>query len=106
MSFLYRFQELRLGEGRVSLSLYRFPIRKLTPCGAQIDVWGNRRFVNLGARKRYACPTEAEALESFRARKRRQIGILEHQLAEAKAALKLEGDGDRGYAEIFSEAWL
>lgn len=101
MSFLYRYQELRLGEGRVSLSLYRFPIRKLTPCGAQVDVWGVRRFVRLDARKRYACPTEAEALESFRARKRRQIGILKQQLAEAETALRLDHDGERGYVDMF-----
>jgi hypothetical protein len=104
--FLYRYQETRYSESRLSLALYRFPIRKLTPCGVQIEVWGHRRFVRLDARKRYACPTEAEALESYRSRKRRQIGILKHRLAEAEAALKLQSDGERGYVDVLSEVWL
>jgi hypothetical protein len=100
--FLYRYQESRTGETRLHLYLYRFPIVKVTPCGVQISVWGSRRFVLASARKRYACPTEAEALESYRARKRRQIGILRHRLAEAEAALRLEVDGQSGYLEMFA----
>jgi hypothetical protein len=98
--FLYRYQEMRWIEDRLSLVLNKFPIRKQTPCGVQIDVFGRRRFVNLGSKKRYACPTEAEALESYRARKRRQIGILRYRLAEAEAALQLQADGDRTYIEM------
>lgn len=102
--FLYRYQETHWVNDRLSLALHRFPIRKLTPCGVQIDVWGRRRFVNLGSHKRYACPTEAEAMESFKARKQRQVGILRYRLAEAEAALRLERDGDRQYVELSSFA--
>lgn len=98
--FLYRYQEIRWTETRLSLVLHRYPICSVTPCGAQIDVFGRRRFVLLNGLKRYACPTEAEALESFRARKRRQIGILKHRLAEAETALLLERDGDRRYVDL------
>lgn len=45
------------------------------------------RFVLRDARKRYACPTKAEALASFLARKQRQAQILSTQLRDVKAAI-------------------
>ena len=50
---------------------------------------GPQRFVLRDARKRYACPTEAEAWESWRARKARQARILRAQLAHVEEALRL-----------------
>ncbi|GBG14596.1 uncharacterized protein NMK_2195 [Novimethylophilus kurashikiensis] len=46
-----------------------------------------RRFVRLDAVRRYAYPTEKEAMEGFVARKRRQVKILQSQLRTASEAL-------------------
>ena len=87
---LYRFSEVMFTDSKLMLSKHEYPVVSVTPTGAWIDVFGRKRFVKLNARKRYACPTEVEALESFRARKRRQIRILKHNLAAAEAALRLD----------------
>lgn len=89
----YRFQELRYSGSVVMLARHEYPVISETACGVWLDVLGRKRFVRTDARKRFACPTEDEAMESFRARKRRQIRILRHQLAAAEAALRLEKDG-------------
>jgi len=96
---LYRYDVTRWSRGcdefdnpisgsRVEVSLNECPVLKRTPSGAWIDVYGARRFVRLAARKQYACETPAEAAESFRRRKTRQIEILKSQLAEAEQALR------------------
>lgn len=59
-----------------------FPVRKRTPKGA----WIYDRFVLLTARKKYACETLEEAVESFLARKTRQASIYQHRLNDAKRA--------------------
>jgi len=56
-----------------------------TPKGA----WLGDRFVLLTARKRWATNTEDEAIESFIARKHRQIEILKGKLKRAEADLAL-----------------
>lgn len=60
-------------------------VTKTTPKG----VWLGDRFVLRDVRKRFACPTLHEALESFVARKDRQIRILSNQLSSAQA-MRLE----------------
>lgn len=67
-------------------------VRKTTPKGVWLSVfpWENKevwRFVLRDAKKRYACPTKAEAKASFVFRKKRQIQILSGRLREAKAYL-------------------
>lgn len=57
-----------------------FEVIKTTPKG----VWLADRFCLRDARKRFACPTLHEAIESFVARKDRQIRILSNQLASAQ----------------------
>jgi len=75
------------------LRLDTFPVLSETPKGVWLDIAGvTRRFVLMGARKRWACPTEPEARESFIARKQRQIRILEAQLDRARTSLALAGD--------------
>jgi hypothetical protein len=49
------------------------------------------RFILLNSRKKYACLTREAAMQSFRARKRAQIRILEHRLHRAKEALFASG---------------
>ena len=46
-----------------------------------------KRWVSKTATKRFAYPTKKEAMESFIARKQRQVTILTHKLSQAKDAL-------------------
>lgn len=77
------------GPTRTSLEAYR--VIKETPKGVWIDApsndWRDRRFVNKGARKRFACPTVEEAIASYKARKRRQIAILKSRIKKVEEAL-------------------
>ncbi len=64
------------------------PVVRTTPKGAWVeDLGGGLRFVLRGARKRYACPTVAEAWASWRARKLRQQQILQHKLHHVQQVL-------------------
>lgn len=110
MKYLYRFYDVQysagcdefgndLGPGRVEVYIMQFPIHKETPCGAWIvqESWLSGpnevplrealKFVNLKANKKFACRTVAEAKESFLARKKRQIRILNSQIERAKKAI-------------------
>lgn len=73
--------------GRVYVSTHEYPVTRRTPRGVWLDCHGLPRFVLAGARKRFACPTREEALESFRARKRRQARLLRDQLRRVEQAL-------------------
>ena len=77
------------GPGRVALVTRRYPISSYTAQGAWIDMYGEKKFVNLRAVKQYANAHEHEAKEAFKARKERQIRILENQLRNIKHALWL-----------------
>lgn len=70
-----------VGHGRPYLSILDFPVLAHTPKGVWLEAYGARRFVLLESHKRFACPTIDEAVESWRARKRRQATILRAQLA-------------------------
>lgn len=92
-----------MGEGNLMLVLYEFPILKRTLCGTWIGCWSGRdgkRFVLDNSHKRYACPTKPAALESYHARKRRQVKILLAQLREAEAALQLQNVGEMSLVGI------
>jgi hypothetical protein len=82
------------GDPGVQLRHRTFEVVKTTKHG----VWlreiippfdGETRFVLSGARKRFACPTEEEALASFRSRKHCQIAILQANIRLAQRALAL-----------------
>lgn len=80
------------GPGTLEVKLRRYPILKRTPKGAWIDTGLGLlqpRFVLLEARKRFACPTEPEAMESFIQRKRQQLRILKTKVARVETALRL-----------------
>jgi hypothetical protein len=73
------------------LYLHKYRVLKWTKCGAWIrfsTYQRDQRFVNLKARKKFACKTEEDALESFIARKNRQAAILGTQLEAAEALSK------------------
>ncbi|MEQ1950913.1 hypothetical protein [Mesorhizobium sp. CN2-181] len=73
------------GTTPLQVEMHWYPVTKRTPCGA----WIGDKFVRLTARKRWACNTEKEALESYAARKKRQISIYEARLVEAKRGLTI-----------------
>ncbi len=68
------------------LEMQWWSVKHRTPKGARLNIG---TFVNLTATKRWACNTQAEALESFMARKRKQISILSHRIVEAEKDLEL-----------------
>lgn len=76
----------------ITVYLLEYQIVKETPRGIWIEEYiGKKRFVNLSARKKFACVSKEDALISFRKRKERQIRILENQLRFAKEALLYSG---------------
>jgi len=97
--YLYRFEDKRYSVGidefendlgcYTQVNLYRFKILKRTPKGAWIDLYGDKRFVNLERKKKYACSTVEDAKISFKARKIRQISIYRGKLEIAQKALSL-----------------
>jgi hypothetical protein len=100
VTYYYRFVE-HYFDTRIALIKLTFTVIKKTPHGVVLDEYGKRRFVLDNARKKYASPTEEEALASFHARKRRQIAILTHRLKGAKAALKLTRENESTYIGDF-----
>jgi len=68
----------------VKLECRQYRVIKHTPKGVWLDVYGRKRFVLNSAIKRFACSTRVLALESFIARKDRQIGIYTSRLMQAK----------------------
>lgn len=98
---LYRFQEGRYSNGvdewdnpypgyTLRVRLIEYPIIKRTPKGAWIKPFMEpRKFVLLTARKKFACATVEEALESFKARKNIYISILLSRVHMAEEAIKL-----------------
>lgn len=75
-----------MGPSRIELVLKTYDITKTTPCGVWVDRHGDKKFVSLRSKKRFACPTEVEALQSFLARKSRHISILTAQIRSAEEA--------------------
>lgn len=108
----YRYEETRYSPGCdetdnplpgtiVKVHALEFGVIKKTPKGAWIarnwgagNLSGEKRFVLLAATKRYACPTEEEALTSFLARKRKQIAIYARRIRVAEAAIDIASRHD------------
>jgi hypothetical protein len=95
----YRYEDLRhadvnefddIGPTYVKLHVRTYKVSKVTPKGVWLSyfhIGGICRFVLLEARKRFAHPTKEDALESFKARKAKQIRILEKQLEHVRSAV-------------------
>jgi hypothetical protein len=67
-----------------------FRVDHHTPAGVVLDIG---RLVLHDSRKKLACPTREEALESYRRRKEAQIKVLEAQLRRARLARALADEG-------------
>lgn len=96
---LYRFKETRRSESRITLTKLEYFILSKTPTGFWIEYHGRKKFVKSDAKKKFACEKEEDALESYYARKRRQISILKHQLRQAEAALRLKPGNESEYID-------
>lgn len=78
--------------GRLAVELSTFDIVKRTKCGVWIvDSRGRDRFVNLEARKKYACESKESARDSFIARKSAQLRIYAARAERAQDALHMAG---------------
>jgi len=100
--FLYRYEERRYVDQPIEIELRKLRVLKQTAKGIWIQDWYHKkgkRFVLFNSRKKYACLTEEEALESFKARKSRQVKILRKQLNCAEVALSIaKGETPNGQA--------
>lgn len=86
------FDETGTLPGTVKVELRTFKLIRRTPKGFWVALAagsfiGCTRFVLAGARRKFACPTIAEARTSFIARKRRQAGIYKARLDRALWAI-------------------
>ena len=97
--------------GGVHVHCKQYPVLKETPQGVWLQLSAlyvndelkkDRRWVKRDARKRFACPTKEEALESFRARKRKQASIYRARANYADRALaKAEREfGNKKHADF------
>ena len=87
--------ERPIGGGGSYVSVRTYPVVRETPRGVWLESagdYGQDRFVLRDARKRFACPTLNEALESFRARKERQLKILTAQIRHVRKCLEAKID--------------
>lgn len=76
-----------MGDEYPELLLEAYQIKRFTPKGYWVDVWGQPKFVLRGGptcEKRFAYADPVYALESYLIRKRWHISRLERQLARAK----------------------
>jgi hypothetical protein len=97
--FWYRYEDVQYaapldeferpdGIGQLTVELRKFEVISHTPKGLWLRVFnGDKRFVLIGARKKFACPTLALAKESFIARKMRQASIYLARANQAKRAI-------------------
>ena len=99
---LYRVEYSNYECGSVNLCMTYYDIVARTPKGVWIEFYGKKRkFVLLYGRKRYAYPTQIEALVAFHARKASHIKHLIRELDLAKrlgelARLHINGVGEFG----------
>lgn len=97
--FYYRFEEKGIKRNNLDglhdyisyeLILYKFPIDRKTPEGVWIlDKLLEPKFIRDSWKKKYAHPTIEEAMESYKARKIRQIEINNLWIYKANVGLDL-----------------
>lgn len=81
-----------VGSGQSYARVLEVPVIRRTPKGVWVEGFDRvERFVLLDARKRWACPTFEEAVDSFRARKQRQAKIPRAQLMHVDRVLDARG---------------
>ena len=96
--YLYRYEDHEYANIGVRVEMRKFRVIKETPCGYWVKLFesfDDTKWVSKTAKKRFAYPTMSQALTSFKARKRRQIEILQAQINRARSALgRVDPDGE------------
>ena len=94
--YWYRYRDITTGGDEdgygchAEIILDRFRVSSVTKQGVWISTgYAAKKFVLRGARKRWACPTKEEAMVSFIARKKRQLGLLRAQARHVEEVLEL-----------------
>lgn len=93
----YRYEDRLSGDDwgtYVNVNLRQFEVVRETPKGVWLRLYeysdmSPLRFVLRESRKRYACPTKEQAMESFLARKRKQMRILKQKLQHVEEAIQI-----------------
>ena len=97
--YLYRYQEAIYGNGvdefdeplpgyNIKIQLKKYEIVRRTPKGAWIKMFFDKdKFVLLEAKKKFACETKEDAIESLIKRKSRQFSIVSNQLRRVEQTL-------------------
>lgn len=67
----------------------QFEVLKHTPTGAWLNTPYGKKFVSRKWTKQFALPTKGEAMQSFIARKQRQLSIYRARIKDVKEALRL-----------------
>jgi hypothetical protein len=80
-----------LGRSEDTIRLYQFAVSKETPCGVWIEPDGNRltkrKFIKMNALRHWALWSKEAALDSYIARKEKQIRILQEQIKGLEGSL-------------------
>lgn len=82
-----------MGPSTPFVRVHEYRVLSETPKGVWLETWtraDGKRFVLRSARKRWACPTLEEAIDSWRARKQRQLRLLERQASHVRQCLALQ----------------
>lgn len=101
LGYLYRYEDqlvgnysfdingeaIRTGPPSNHVVLRKYRIVKKTPQGHWIESYDGRKYVRETARKRYACTTPELAIESFIARKKRQLSIYQSRVRSIEEAI-------------------
>lgn len=80
----YRYEGSVYENSRAHIGCQEYPVKRRTPHGVWLDVYGTEKFTLSDSIKRFAYPTKKETLASFVAHKSRQVRILaaQHDRAE------------------------
>lgn len=82
---LYRYVDSRASENGFYIYLMEFEVKRETKHCYVIEAGGKDKFVLMGAGKRFAYPTIAQARQSFERRKQMQLGYLAAEHDRVKA---------------------
>lgn len=89
VEYWYRYRDAYTGH-TPSIYLETFRVSSVTKKGVWLVIgYCTKKFVLRDAHKRWACPTEEEAMTSFVARKKRQRALLRGQLHHVEEVLEL-----------------
>lgn len=88
----YRVDDVYMDD-RTVVEISEYPVVRETRCGVVIGLGaGQEKWVRYGGRKRWAYPTREQAIDSFRARKRRLIEICKWRIECAEELLAASSD--------------